>query len=258
MWKFEPVLNLEQILQFSVGQTTRLTGAPEPDLGTWSMERLMSFLASFSDITGIGVMELLLLHVVANGRARRRHLMEVFRSYWCEDGYLIGSSYVLKDYDRQNLEEDSRRAFDALFRHGLINEGMEGLIPWRAEEGVIDQWNDASYEVHEDSIELSNRGREICEHVESALFELSQVTCQLVGDVLCFVGEHPPLMSACFHFYYDCGLRPGECGQRRPSCSARLLLRWRPAWWRRPRVGYLVLCRNEQDIEIRRSETGKR
>lgn len=252
MWKFEPELSLDKLLQLSVGETTRLTGDPEPDWGSSTIEGLMSLLSTFTDITGIGVIELLLLRVVGYGRARRNHLMEVFRSYWCDDGCLVGSYYILKEYDRRNLEVDSRRAFESLFRHGLIVEGTEDLTPWQAEEGVVDFWESASYEVHDDSIELSDRGREICEHVESSLFELSQGAVRLFGDVICLVGSQPPVFSPCTQIHFDCPLRYADCAVEGPSCSARLLLRWRPAWWRKPRVGYLVLCQNEEDLAMYR------
>ncbi len=254
MWKFEPEVSLEEILALSIGETTRFTADPEAALGSWTLEGLMSNLTTFSDITGISVMELLLLRLVGFGGVRRDSLVDVFRSYWCVDGCLVGSYYVLKEYDRRNLELDSRRAFEDLFRHGLIVEGTEGLTPWQPEDGVVDFWYDPTYEVHDDSIELTDRGRQICDHVESFLFDLSQGEYRLFGDVVCLIGDRPPRFEyPCFQIRFDCPLQAGGCAAIEPSCSARLLFRWRPAWWRAPRLGYVILCRNKQDVALCRS-----
>jgi hypothetical protein len=250
MWKFEPEVSLDKILQLSVGETTRFTGGPEPDGGFRSTEDRVNGLIAFGDITGISVMELLLLHVIGQGCARRDRLMKTFRSYWCVDGCLVGSYYVLWDYDQRNLEEDSRRAFESLFRRGLIAEGIEGLTPWRPEEGVIDLWDFESYEVHNDSIELTDRGRDFCEHIESNLLELEAGASQVIDDVLCIMRDHPPPFApTCYQDFHACRLWSSD-GVDGPPCAARLVLRWRPTWWQKPRIGYLVLCRNENDIRF--------
>lgn len=254
MWKFEPEVSLEKILALSIGQTTRFTGGPEPAGHFRSIEDLVNGLIAFSDITGISVMELLLLRLIGGGHTRRSGIIDTFRRYWCVDGCLVGSYYVLQDYDQQNLEEDSRRAFEGLFRHGLITEGIKGLTPWRAEEGVIDLWDWETYEVHEDSIELTDRGRDFCEHIDSDVLEVEAGANRVVGDALCILRDHPPPFApTCYQDFHNCRLWSSDRAGAGLPCAARLVLRWRPGWWQKPRIGYLVLCRNEDDIRLSRS-----
>lgn len=255
MWIFEPTLSLDKLIEHSVGVTSRFTGVPEPEGYFRSVNDRVGGLVALGDLTGVSVMGLLLLKHIGFGSARRDSWFSKFRRYWCPDGFLVSSYYVLQDYDQAKLEDDSRRGLEQLFERGLITEGKNRLVPWRAEEGVVDLWEWPSYEVHDDSISLTDLGREICEHMESDILDAVPSGLKLVEGVLCMTSNRPPPFSTtCFRDCHDCSMWHRNGLPNAPQCEARLGLRWRPAWWRRPRIGYFILCRNAYDIAMQRGE----